>query len=260
MKLLFCDPIPALPGEPHWAWYQKIAEAVASPGTELGCTCLNDGYFMNPTTPYTTAYNGIGMVEKAYEAEKAGYDAFLVGCGHEPGLTSCRALLDIPVLGPIESAAHVACILGTRFSMIAIDPSWGKVLEAQVQSYGLGDKLASVRCPAELTFDAAAGMMFGEEKEQEKFIKLMTAEMSKAVKEDGAEALMAACTLASSTLTMHKVYNVDGAPVIDLVSAEIVAAEAMVKLKRAYGVGVCRASIYYPPPPGWEKEVPIRTK
>lgn len=260
MKLLFCDPIPAIPGEPHWAWYQKIADAVASPGTELVCACLNDGYFMNPTTPYTTAYNGVGMVEKAREAEKAGYDAFLVGCGHEPGLTTCRAVLDIPVLGSLESATHAACVLGDKFSIIALDPSWSAVLETQIQSYGLKDKLASIRCLQGLTFDGCLGMMFGEEKDREKFTKLMTVEMSKAVDDDGAEALMAACTLASSTLTMHKVYNVDGAPVIDLVSAEIVAAEAMVKLQRAYGVGVCRASIYYPPPPSWEKEVPIKTK
>ncbi|MFC1938480.1 aspartate/glutamate racemase family protein [Chloroflexota bacterium] len=260
MKLLFCDPIPAFPGEPHWTWYKKIAEAVASPRTEVDFTCLKEGYFMNPTTPFTTAYNAVGMAEKAREAEKAGYDAFLVGCGHEPGLTICRALLNIPVLGPLESAAHVACFLGSKYSIIALDPSWHEVLEAQIQNYGMKDKLASIRLPQGLTFDAALSMVFGEEKDREKLTKLIKDEMEKAVDEDRAEALIAPCTLVSSVLTMNGVHSVNGAPVIDFVAAEIVTAESMVALRQAYGIGTCRKSIYFPPPQGWEEIVPIRTK
>ena len=106
-----------------------------------------------------------------------------------------------------------------------------------------------------MTKAMAFEMMFG--KEQDKFVDLMTQEMTRAIKEDGAEVLIAGCTVAATVLTMQGVYKVDGAPIIDVIAAEIKMAEIMVDLKRAYGIGVCKASIYYPPPAGWEREIPI---
>lgn len=254
IKLMLSGPTPGEAPKPSRAWYQKTIEAVARPGTTIDLVSLKRGY-TDPTTPYTAAYNAIEMVERAYEAEKKGYDAFIIGCAFDPGLRESRALLNIPVVAPIESAALLASTLGNKFSIIAIDPSWCPVIERTVRGYGLGDKLASVSCPLGLTMPAAFGMMFGGE--QEKLVELVTKEMTKVMKEDGAEVFIVGCTVAATVLTMQGVYEVDGAPVVDPTAAGIKMAETMVDLKRAYGIGVCKASIYYPPRSGWEQEIPI---
>lgn len=254
VKFMLSDPLPGETPQAHWAWYQKTIDAVARPRTRVDFVTLRKGY-TNPTTPYTEAYNALAMAERAYKAEKKGYDAFLIGCASDPGLRESRALVDIPVVAPLESGVLLASILGHKFSVVVLDPADAPICENRIRIYGLTDKLASIRYPPGLTTPAAFEMMFGGK--QGEFSNLITAEMSEAVKEDGAEALMVCCTIASTVLTIQGVYKVDGAPLVDLIVAEVKMAEMMVDLKRACGVTPCKASIYHPPPPGWEKEIPI---
>lgn len=258
MKLMLSDPIPGLPGNPHWAWYQKTVDAVARPGTTVDFAYLPEGYFRMPTGAYAAAYNAIGMVQNAYRAEKGGYDGFLIGCATDPGLREARALLSIPVLAPTESAAHLASMVGNKFSIMAFRPGSRGIFESQIHGYGLRDKLVSVRCHQAFIEQSSFELIFGGDEGQQKFVELVTDEMRRAVREDGAEALIVACTIGITVLAMHGVHQVDGAPVIDSVAAQIKMAETFVDLRKVYRTGVCKASIYSPPLPGWEKEVPIK--
>jgi Asp/Glu/hydantoin racemase len=81
--------------------------------------------------------------------------------------------------------------------------------------------------------------------------------MAKAANEDGAEALFVSCVVTSAFLSMQGVREVSGTPVIDPVAASLKLTETLVDLKRAYGTGVCRRSIYTALVPGWEKQIPI---
>ena len=83
---------------------------------------------MDPTTPYTAFFNAKGQIERSYEAVKKGYDAFMIGCAWDPGLKECRALVDIPVVAPVESAALVSCTLGNKFSIIVFEPHWAPII------------------------------------------------------------------------------------------------------------------------------------
>ncbi len=55
----------------------------------------------------------------AMEAEKEGADAILLACTDDPGLRTIRTLVDIPVVGEMESAMHLACMLGHRFGLVS---------------------------------------------------------------------------------------------------------------------------------------------
>ncbi|MFC2019469.1 aspartate/glutamate racemase family protein [Chloroflexota bacterium] len=254
IRIMYSGPTPGEGPKPSWPRYRQIIAAAARPGTTVELTSLRRGYNRS-ATPYTGAYNALAMVERAYEAEKKGYDAFIIGCASDMGLREARSLVSIPVVAPTESATLLACTLGTKFSIIVLDPKWAPVIENTVRGYGLGERLASVKCPAGLTDAAAFEMMHS--KEQDKLARALTAEMSRAVSQDGAEALIVACTSGSAFLTAQGIHQVDGAPVVDVIAAEIKMAEIMVDLKRAYETSVCPASIYYPPPPEWEKDIPI---
>lgn len=260
MKMMLSDPIynPDSRGPLAYSWYQKTIDTIARPGTTVDFTSLQEGYFTRVGTPYYDAVNTIGIMERAYEAEKKGYDAFIIGCVRDSGLREARSLVEIPVVAPTESSALLSVTLGRKFSIIAGSQSKTIKYSDLIQSYGLGDKLASVRCPPEFaTGTDYFELMFGGESGQKEFIQIVTAEMRSAVKEDSAEVVWFACTIGATILSMHRVYQVDGAVIMDPVIAALKVAEVMVDMRRAYGTGVCRASIYQPPMPGWEKERPI---
>ena len=252
---MLCEPIPGNPS-PFWDSFQKTVGAVARPGTIVDIVMLKEGY-TDSTAPYTLFYNAKGQVERAYEAEKKGYDAFMIGCAFDPGLKECRSVVNIPVVAPLESAALLAYTLGNKFSVISLDPSWVQLTVNTIQSYGLRDKLASVRCPKGLTFHDAFKKMFAGEEGQAKVVDLLVEEMSKAVQEDSAEVLLVGCSIGSTVLAMHQVYQVDGVPVIDPFAAQIKMAETLSDFQKAYGTGVCKASIYHSPPTGWKEDIPI---
>lgn len=254
-RLMLSEPIPGGPN-PFWESFQKTVNTVARQGTTIDYVTLRKGY-SDSTSPYTSFYNARGQVERAYEAEKNGYDAFMIGCAFDPGLKECRSVVNIPVVAPLESAALIACTLGNRFSVISLDPGWVQITINTLYSYGLRDKLASVRCPRGLTFHEAFEKMFSGEQGQQKVVDLLIEEMSKAVLEDSTEVLLVGCLIGSSVLAMHQVCQVDGVPVIDPLAAQIKMAETLSDFQKAYGTGVCRASIYRSPHKGWEKEIPI---
>jgi len=121
LRIMISEPVPgATKPPPYWEWIHKMAEKAARPGTAVDYValkkgCRGDGAFEN-------TYNTIWMAQRAYDAEKKGYDAFIVGCASDMGLKECRALVDIPVAGSTESSLLLASVLGHKFSIILVDP------------------------------------------------------------------------------------------------------------------------------------------
>ena len=252
-KIFICDPVPREIPPEYFEWKLKTLKKITRPGTSLVYKGLKPGYFSMPTTSYRHIINAAGVAEQCYIAEKKGFDAFVIG-GVCDFTRECRTIVDIPVISPIESAEHIAAMLGYKFSIIASSSYWIPTLEEQLQRFGLKEKLASIRYPKSLAKEEAWDW-FNEEK-QEEYINILTNEMSKAVKEDGAEVLIIGFSVTSTLLTMKGIHEVDGAPIIDIMVAGIKMAEIMVDLQRVYGTKVCRATIYFDPP-SWEKERPI---
>ena len=58
------------------------------------------------------------VVKKAEWAEKNGYDAVVVSCMMDPGVKAAKEALDIPVVGPRETATAIASILGDKVARI----------------------------------------------------------------------------------------------------------------------------------------------
>ncbi len=253
IKIMVSEPMAGDSPAPYWDWYQKTLKDVGQSGTTIEIIYLKKAY--RSLSPYTQAYNAISTVQRVYEAEKKGYDAFIIGCATDLGLIESRALVNIPVIGVTEAAVHFAATLGNKFSIISVNPNACVRTENLVKSYCLGEKLASIRSVPGLTLAKNFEMMLGGE--QDKLIQMIKKEMEDAVKEDGAEALFIPCLPTNTMLTMNGLHWVEGAPVIDLFSITIKQAEMMVALKRAYSTGVCKRSIYIPPYEGWDKDIPI---
>lgn len=229
----------------------KNINTMVREGTTVDVHWLKAGY-RAPTYSQTESYNAVEGVKCYYEAWKMGYDGIIIGCAHDPGLTEARSIIDIPVVGVFQSAVLIASCLGNKFSVITDHQSSKAAQLEKIKRYGLADKLASIRIldttPTQMAESYAA--------DPAKLIDTFKEVAAKAAREDDAEVIIPGCTVLSTILTAQKVFEVDKVPIVDPVFAGIKMAEMLVDLKKAFGIGVCRASIYAAPA-GWEKQIPI---
>ena len=73
------------------------------------------------------------------------YDAIVTSGGYDQGFLSARMLSQIPVAGALHSVVHAASLIGDRFTIIHLSDPYSLVIRHLVESYGFGNKLASVR-------------------------------------------------------------------------------------------------------------------
>jgi Asp/Glu/hydantoin racemase len=208
------------------------AERSMSPGTLI--TML--------TAPFGVAYietrfeSLLGAVACAQLAAEhhAGHDAIIVAAFGDPGLAALREVMPVPVLGLTESALASACLLGHRFSIIAISQRIQAWYREEVEANGLVGRLASIRALNRPL--AAIGNVQGEHADALREL------CERAVAEDGAEVIiLAGAPLAGLARTLRGQLPV---PVVDGVSSAVRHAESMVALQPGKAV---RGS-YAPPP------------
>src|SRR6185437_8900142 len=84
------------------------------------------------------------VIRHAIEAERAGYDAFVIGHFQEPGLLEMRGAVDIPVVGLGEANLLTALTMGGKLGLVTIDPVFISWHERQVMAHGLDQRVVGV--------------------------------------------------------------------------------------------------------------------
>ena len=72
------------------------------------------------------------------------YDAFVTLNSTDPALYEAREILQIPVLGFLETSALVSCMMGRSFSLVTPNPKFALSYVQKIKLYGLSDRLASI--------------------------------------------------------------------------------------------------------------------
>lgn len=107
-------------------------------------------------------------------------------CFLDPALSECRELVRIPVMGACQSACSLAARLADRFSVIGILNRADRCIRENVRRYGVEPLLASVP-----VVDMPVAVLH----DNEEMLKEKTIEAAvKAVREDGAHAVIFGCT------------------------------------------------------------------
>lgn len=195
------------------------ARRSASPGTEIEVR----------TAPFGVAY-----IETRFESLVGAYataqvaaehcsacDAVVVAAFGDPGLAGLRELLPVPVTGMTEAALATAHLLGHRISIIAISQRIQAWYREVVESYGFGDRLASIRA-----LDRPLATIGGVQEEHAQALKTLA---ERAVDEDGAEVIiLAGAPLAGLARSLQGQLPV---PVVDGVSSAVRHAETLAALK-----------------------------
>ena len=194
-----------------------------------------------------TAPFGVAYIETRFEAMLAayavaeaaaqhaeGHDAVIVAAFGDPGLLALREVLPMPVIGLTEAALLSACMLGQRFSIIAISTRISAWYRDTVHSYDLLGRLASIRCLDRPLRDVASI--------QQDHRDALVALAERAVAEDGADVIvLAGAPLAGLARQVHGLLPV---PVVDGVSSAVTHAQTLTSLAS----GKARAGSFAPPP------------
>ena len=253
MRLAFTQPVPFIEERDRSLEnaYRENFATIARDGTIIDIVWLPSGY-SEPTYAWTETHNAVEMVKTCYRVWKKGYDGIVIGSTQEPGLIEARSIIGIPVVGLSEASAAIAATLGTKFSILLLHQAHAVLVSDRFRRYGLSGRLAGVECAGVSAVEAR-----GLYADPVRLLSTIRELATRAVREDRAEVIIPACSLLSTILTHRRVHEIGGVPVIDPVWAGIKMAEVLVDLKEAYGIGVCRKSIYAAPP-DWEKEIPIK--
>lgn len=182
-------------------------------------------------------------VRMIIEAEREGVDACVIDCMGDPGLKPARETVSIPVLGPCNTAMHIAAMLGHKFSVVTIVNRLIPQFENAAALAGLSSRMASVRSVEIPVLELETDM--------ERTRKILIDEAQKAVEKDGAHAIIFGCTglfgCAADVREGLLARGID-VPVIDPIPTAVNIAAALVRSNLSQSVRT------YPLPP--EKAMP----
>jgi allantoin racemase len=119
-------------------------EKIVRPDTKIDVSGLERGAFRIDDI-YDEAFSIPFMLEELKKAAEQGYDAAIVFCATDPGLSAAKELLTIPVVGMLESSVHLAAMLGDKFSILAPTDTAALSYREKTRLYKVEDRLASIR-------------------------------------------------------------------------------------------------------------------
>jgi len=231
-------------GRTYWDRLRAHLETIVDPGTTV------DVHGITPHDSYAHAIVEMRCAREvicnAVTAERAGYDAFVVGHFQDAGLYEARSVVDIPVVALGEASMLQACQLGQRIGIVTINTRYIPWFRHQISKYGLQDRVTGVHA---MTFEPGQILKAYESERQAGEVERLFAEQAKPLVADGVEVLIPGGGIPMLLFSALKGHAVDGAPVINGIPIVVKQAEMAVKLKRLSGLGVSRAGEFVKAPP-----------
>jgi allantoin racemase len=150
------------------------------------------------------------LLDLVAKAAQEGAEGIIIGCFDDTALAqAAQAAPAIPVIGVGQAAFHLAALRQWRFSVVTTLSVSVPILEGNIASYGLAGACAGVRASEVPVLDL--------EHAPEAAAAKILAEAQRAVREDGAQAVVLGCAgMVRITAALRRALPV---PVIDPVEA-----------------------------------------
>jgi Asp/Glu/hydantoin racemase len=225
--------------KPYIERLQAHLDAAAAPGVTFEVHGLDppDRHF-HPLTEFRCAAQ---TIRHALEAERAGYDAFVIGHFQEPGLLEIRGAVDIPVIGLGEASLLAALSMGGRLGLVTIDPSFIDWHERQIRTHCLDRRVVGVRA---VHMDLPSFMRAFTEEASYARVRADFIEQVRPLVSGGAEVILPAGGLPMLLFSREQPFLIDGALVLNGIAVAVKAAEMALELKRLTGAVVSRRGTY----------------
>ncbi len=224
---------------PYMERLQALLDRVASPGVRFEVHGLDPpAHSFHPLTEFRCAAQ---VIRHALEAEKAGYDAFVIGHFQEPGLLEIRSSVDIPVISLGEANLLAAMSLGHRLGLVTVDPIFIPWHDRQVRMHGLGERVVGTTA---LKMNLPAFMKAFTDEATYTVVRAQFVAQVKPLIDMGAEVIIPAGGLPMLLFARESPFIIDGAPVLNGIAVVAKAAEMALALKAITQVVVSRRSTY----------------
>ncbi|MFE3459902.1 aspartate/glutamate racemase family protein [Nocardiopsis aegyptia] len=215
------------------------ARAVAAPGTEI----VPLTPFFGPESVegnFESYLSAVAVMDRVISFDEP-YDAVVQAGFGEHGREGLQELCDVPVIDITEAAAHLACLVGRRYSVVTSLDRTVPQIQDRLTLARLDGRCASVRSSGLGVLDI--------ERDRAAATAAIAAQARAAVEEDGAEVVCLGC--AGMAGLDEAVRAATDVPVIDGVTAAVPLAESLVRL----GLTTSKVRTYARPRPkavtGW---------
>jgi allantoin racemase len=183
------------------------------------------------------------VVARLVDAGRFDHDAVVLAGFGEHGKDALQEMLTVPVFDIAECAAHIAHLIGRRFSVVTTLARSIAPIEDRLMLAGLDAHCVSVRAcglgTAEVDADPAAA------------VAAIIDEAVRAVTEDGADVICLGC--AGMAGVTAAITEKAGVPAVDGVAAAVALAQAIVGL----GLSTSKIGVYAPGPDNLRSHWPI---
>ncbi|MBU3750835.1 MAG: hydantoin racemase [Mycobacterium sp.] len=231
-------------------WYRTHIGAVVDPGTEVVIHTLPRRAY-EAAVPYDYVTFGAVAVHfnhyfarTAVQAERDGFDAWVIAAGQDPGLTAARTLATIPTLGYGSVSFHHCLREEMRFGLIGFAAALREPIVANVTRYRAEHLLASYSVIPGAK-DAVVSAIAGD---PDVFLGDFTTAAARAA-DEGAQVIIPAEGLPAEILWHYGIRELSGLPVLDPLGMVLKAAENEVRLRALGCVGRPTTGFGYARPP-----------
>jgi len=226
---------------------EKHLQSVVDPGVEVEVHGTRKGG-LGEQFRFFQAIDTPDIIENILKCKDAKgderYDAFVSLNSVDPALVEAREVLDIPVLGFLETTAMVACMMGRSFSLITPNPKFALSYRQKLEIYGLGERLTSIEAmdfPHLPDYRNAFIDPAAHQRVMDEFDRAARRAVAA-----GAEVIIP-CGSHAVLQARRGLREIDGALIIDGLAILIKMAETAVKIQRIMGTFVSRKMLYQKP-------------
>jgi allantoin racemase len=164
-----------------------------------------------------------GTLTKVLEAEEEGCDAVVINCLGDPALNPAREIVNIPVVGPCQSAMHLANMIGDNFAIVSVLDNVRLLLEHLAAKYALRERYVG--------FDYVNISVLDLESDMDALVNSLTEKSIPLIKDKKANSIILGCTgmlgCAKGMREQLLSQNID-VPVIDPLIAAIQMADTLI--------------------------------
>jgi len=232
--------------EKKWSYYEEAfrrhVPGVVRQDTEVHFHGIEKNAPRKVESYYIRHLHVSEIIKKALQAEREGYDAFILGGMLDLGYHELREILSIPVVFFCETSLLMACFLAPKFSVISPQEPTLRGIEENMRAYGLeGRSVPGVHLGAASSLDLAQSYTSNPKA----VIDAVTKIARKPI-EAGAGILIPGHGALSLFLAEHGIREIDGVPVLDNTAVVLKMTELLVDVK-SMGITRSRKGIYTTP-------------
>jgi len=186
---------------------------------------------------YDEAMCAPDIIARCIAAEKAGYQGVFINCFGDPGVRAARECVSIPVFGGFEPVMLLALGMADRVGIVTVLPNVLPMIRGEIAKTHLGERVVCVRSVNIPVLDLS---------DHGKLCNALYEESVRAIREDGAEAIVLGCTaIVDAKETVEARLHEAGYQVPVLEAAQ----SAVMLLELAAKMGLRQSRITYMPVP-----------